>query len=54
MDPHIFVDPDPVPGSPNLVDPMDPDRKHCLGGVVNSSKYISRDPVLLIINSIEL
>ena len=28
MDPHIFADPDP--GSQNLVDPMDPDPKHCI------------------------
>jgi len=25
VDPHIFADPDPVPGSQNLAVPMDPD-----------------------------
>ena len=25
MDPHIFADPDPDPGSQNLADPTDPD-----------------------------
>ena len=25
VDPHIFADPDPNPGSQNLADPMDPD-----------------------------
>jgi len=32
MDPHIFADPDPDPGSQNLADPTDPDPdpKHCL------------------------
>ena len=31
MDPHIFADPDPDPGSQNLADPTDPDPdpKHC-------------------------
>ena len=33
MDPHIFADPDPDPGSQNLADPTDPDTdpdpKHC-------------------------
>ena len=33
VDPHIFADPDPVPGSQNLADPTDPDPdpdpKHC-------------------------
>ena len=35
MDPHIFADPDPDPGSQNLADPTDPDRdtKHCLAVV---------------------
>ena len=28
MDPHIFADPDPDPGSQNLADPTDPDPKH--------------------------
>ena len=28
MDPHIFAEPDPDPGSQNLVDPTDPDPKH--------------------------
>ena len=31
MDPHIFANPDPDPGSQNLADPTDPDpdSKHC-------------------------
>ena len=31
VDPHIFADPDPDPGSQNLADPTDPDQdpKHC-------------------------
>ena len=32
MDPHIFAEPDPDPGSQNLVDPTDPDPKHCNKG----------------------
>ena len=28
VDPHIFADPDPDPGSQNLADPTDPDPKH--------------------------
>ena len=28
MDPHIFADPGPDPGSQNLADPTDPDPKH--------------------------
>ena len=28
LDPHIFTDPDPDPGSQNLADPTDPDSKH--------------------------
>ena len=28
MDPHIFADLDPDPGSQNLADPTDPDPKH--------------------------
>ena len=30
VDPLIFADPDPDPGSQNLADPTDPDPKHCL------------------------
>ena len=30
MDPDIFADPDPDPGSQNVADPTDPDPKHCL------------------------
>ena len=29
LDPHIFADPDPEPGSQNLADPTDPDPNHC-------------------------
>ena len=29
VDPHIFADPDPEPGSQNLADPTDPDPNHC-------------------------
>ena len=32
LDPHIFADPDPDPGSQNLSDPTDPDPKHCFYG----------------------
>ena len=28
VDPHIFADPDPDPGSQNLADPTYPDPKH--------------------------
>ena len=29
VDPYIFADPDPDPGSQNLADPTDSDPKHC-------------------------
>ena len=28
VDPHIFADPNPDPGSQNLADPTDPNPKH--------------------------
>jgi len=30
VDPHIFAEPGPDPGSQNLADPTDPDPKHLL------------------------
>ena len=32
VDPHIFADPDPDPGTQNLADQTDPDPKHCIQG----------------------
>ena len=43
VDPHIFTDPNPDPGSQNLADPTDPDPKHCnackLYKVKNCTEY---------------
>ena len=37
VDPHIFADPDPDPGSQNLADPTDPDPKHWIKHKLYSS-----------------
>ena len=44
MDPHIFADSDPDPGSQNLVDPTDPnpdlDPKHCFCVDIANLKHL--------------
>ena len=40
LDPHIFADQDPDPGSQNLADPTDPDPKHCFQGYHSESNTL--------------
>ena len=42
MDPHIFADPNPDPGSQNLADPTDsdPDPNHCTKAISENVKDV--------------
>ena len=43
VDPHIFADPDPDPGSQNFADSTDPDPKLCLKDRVCFSRPITKE-----------